>query len=173
MKNILNLLDENFEEIRSEFLNYSRKTTNIVGLQDSETYGQNNIDGWSCIPLWWQYRPMKMFQKKFPITVELIKEGPCHAGTGFLVLDPGCSVPPHNHTKDIWKDKIICQLPLIIPKDGRCGMNVEGEGFDWEEGKIFAFDANKEHYTYNNSENKRVTLFFNFDKDYYDTIKKC
>lgn len=170
MSNILLELESHTQEILQEFLNYNRKTTPIVGLQDSSTYGKKNIVGWSGIPLWWQYRPMKMLQKKFPKTVALMQDLACHTGTGFLVLDSNCGVPPHNHKNDIWANKIICHLPLIIPEDGKCGMNIDGVDYDWEVGKIFSFDADREHSTYNTTNGKRVTLFFNFEKEQYEQI---
>ena len=54
--------------------------------------------------------------------------------------------------------RLICHLPLIIPKG--CWLRVGNEKREWEEGKLLMFDDSFEHEAMNPTSELRIILLF-------------
>ena len=54
--------------------------------------------------------------------------------------------------------RLICHLPLIVPKG--CWLRVGNETREWEEGKLLIFDDSFEHEAMNPSGELRIILLF-------------
>jgi aspartyl/asparaginyl beta-hydroxylase (cupin superfamily) len=124
---------------------------------------------WRAITLWWNYKPLPPFQKQMPKTTELVREGPSHRATGWLLLQPHSKTPEHNHLD--WGHKIIVHIPTEVP-EGDVGFSVDGKIHRWEVGKPFAFDCYQTHYGFNNTDKLRSIMVLDFDYDeYIDMLK--
>jgi len=104
--------------------------------------------------------------KLCPKTWEMLKDIPGLQTAAFSVLRYDTDIKPHTG----FTDKVLrCHLGLLTPS--RCLLVVEDEPRRWEAGKCLIFDDTKEHYAYNHSDEDRVVLLLDFDKD--ETIKKA
>lgn len=165
-KQFIKNLISNESSIINEYMNFNRRTVPLTGWDDEKSI----VPGWSGIALWWKFKEWPSSTRRCPITTELIRHGPDHRASGWLVLDPHSRTPEHDH-KD-WGHKIICHLPTQLPV-GDSGFVVEGKTYHWKMGEFFAFDARKKHYGYNNTDEKRVIFVIDFDYDeWYDVLKE-
>ena len=73
----------------------------------------------------------------------------------FSLLKAGAHIAPHN---GMFNTRLICHLPLIVPKG--CRFRVGNEVREWEEGKLLIFDDTIEHEAWNDSGEDRVVLIF-------------
>ena len=161
----VNRIYENKDVMRQEYLNLPRKSIPLYGFDGTG----DALPEWRTVTLWWDYEPWRIFQKHLPVSTELVRHGPTHRGTGWLILRPNSKTPVHNH-KD-WGHRIILHVPMVIP-DGDLGFWVDGKIHKWKMGELFAFDANKDHYGFNNTNEERSILVMDFDyDDWIDTLK--
>lgn len=163
-KKFIEELIANSDMIKDEYLNFNRRKVPLPDYDDGDI-----VPGWNGIALWWDYKAWPSSQRRCPQTTELIRHGPDHRASGWLVLDPHSKTPEHNH-KD-WGHKIICHLPSVLP-EGDSGFVVEGKPYHWKMGEFFAFDATKQHYGYNNTDGERAIFVLDFDYNgWYDVLK--
>lgn len=156
---------KNREVMRQEYLKLPRKSIPLYGFDGTG----GALPEWRTVTLWWDYEPWRIFQKHLPLSTELVRHGLTHRGTGWLVLRPKSKTPVHNH-KD-WGHRIILHVPMVIP-EGDLGFWVDGKIHKWKMGELFAFDANKDHYGFNNTDEERAILVMDFDyDDWIETLK--
>ena len=75
----------------------------------------------------------------------------------FSTLHPHSTIAPHYGPCNL---RIRCHFPLIVPKSGKCGMQVGDKTVTWEEGKPVLFDDCYEHKVWNETDEERVLLLF-------------
>jgi aspartate beta-hydroxylase len=68
----------------------------------------------------------------------------------FSTMYPNSTIAAHTSPVNL---RVRCHFPLIIPKEGDCGIRVADHVVRWKEGKAFLFDDSFEH------EGKRLLLF--------------
>lgn len=165
MKQIDDIL-ENWDKIMEEY----NTVTRTIPLPDFTEDLAVNPD-WRAIALWWNGKPGKSFQSKMPFTTELMRNGPTHQATGWLMLRPHSRTQEHDHA--FWgARRIIVHIPTYIP-EGDLGFVVDGNTYRWKMGEVYAFDGNKRHYGYNNTDETRSIMVFDYDyHTYYDQLKK-
>jgi aspartyl/asparaginyl beta-hydroxylase (cupin superfamily) len=164
-RQFINNLIAHSDEIQEEYLGFNRRHVPLTGWDEEKSV----VEGWSGIALWWDYRAWPSSQRRCPISTELVREGPDHRATGWLVLQPRSRTPEHNHKE--WGHKIICHLPSVLP-EGKSGFVVEGKEYNWKMGELFAFDATKDHYGYNDTDEERSIFVLDFDyAEWYDVLK--
>jgi len=80
----------------------------------------------------------------------------------FSILAPGYRIPPHRGpTRCILR----AHLGLRVPEDSKnCWIRVDTGRYCWEEGKCLVFDDTYEHEVQNNTDERRVVLFMDFDR---------
>ena len=71
------------------------------------------------------------------------------------LLKPGTHIQPHH---GMLNTRLICHIPLIVPKD--CAIRVGNETRAWREGEALIFDDSFEHEAWNKSGDTRVILLF-------------
>src|SRR5210317_427137 len=120
---IRNILD-NWETIMQEYIKVE-KTIPLYDFSDTPKYTPE----WRAITLWWNYKPLAPFQKQMPVTTELVREGPSHRATGWLLLHPNSETPKDNHLD--WGHKIIVHIPTSVP-EGDVGFSVDGKIHRWK-----------------------------------------
>ncbi|TMJ37928.1 MAG: aspartyl/asparaginyl beta-hydroxylase domain-containing protein [Alphaproteobacteria bacterium] len=80
----------------------------------------------------------------------------------FSILSPGYHIPAHS---GVSKGILRTHLGLIIPKDAeKCRMRVDDKIQVWRPGEIFVFDDTYEHEVWNDTDDERVILLFDFDR---------
>ncbi len=151
-------LEEQWEAIRDEALH-------VLGHYDVPEFhdvdkGQNHLsnnDGKK-----WQIYVLKLYDtwiegniERCPVMYNILKQMP-HVTTATLSsLEPGKHIPEH---KGPYKGIYRYQLPLQVPKNGKCRIYVNGEPHYWKEGQGVLFDDTYPHEVKNESEEHRVAL---------------
>lgn len=116
---------------------------------------------WNSIHLYENAQPNKELSKLFPKTLKALKKLPLVTVMGnplevfFSVLAPDTHIPPHFGLSNC---RMTVHLPLVVPAD--CGIRVGQDSYQWEQGKIFAFDDSFNHEAWNKSDQIRVVLIF-------------
>jgi len=97
-----------------------------------------------------------------PKTAALLDALPKLQNAWFSILAPGYRIPPHRGpTRAI----IRAHLALVVPKDARnCWIRIDDQIRHWEEGKCLVFDDTYEHEVRNDTDERRVVLFLDFDR---------
>jgi ornithine lipid ester-linked acyl 2-hydroxylase len=100
--------------------------------------------------------------KQAPFTAELLSRIPNVQTAWFSILSPGYHIPPHS---GVTKGIIRAHLGLMIPKEAeKCWIRVGDRCMVWHPGEIFVFDDTYEHEVYNNTDEERVILLFDFNR---------
>jgi len=100
--------------------------------------------------------------KHAPITTRLLEAVPNLQTAWFSILSPGYHIPAH---RGVSKGILRAHLGLIIPKEAeKCRMRVGDTITVWHPGEIFVFDDTYEHEVWNDTEEERVILLFDFDR---------
>ncbi len=97
-----------------------------------------------------------------PETARLLAQVPKLQTAWFSIMSPGYHIPPH---KGVTKGIVRVHLGLIVPQDREnCYMRVDTEKCMWAPGECLVFDDTFEHEVYNNTDEDRVVLLFDFDR---------
>ena len=97
-----------------------------------------------------------------PVTAGLLEQVPDLQTAMFSILSPGYHIPAH---KGVTKGILRCHLGLIIPMDReKCRIRVEDTITAWKEGELFVFDDTYDHEVWNETDEERVILLFDFDR---------
>jgi ornithine lipid ester-linked acyl 2-hydroxylase len=100
--------------------------------------------------------------KQAPFTTALLAKVPNLQTAWFSILGPNYHIPPH---RGVTKGILRSHLGLIIPKDAKnCYLRVDEQIKVWQRGEIFVFDDTYEHEVFNNTDDERVILLFDFDR---------
>jgi hypothetical protein len=124
-------------------------------------HGLNENPSWTALYLWKHGKPVEENARRFPATMATLEKVPLtrfHERTPdvlFSRLEPGAHIPPHT---GILNCRLICHLPLIVPKG--CWLRVGNETRQWEEGKLLIFDDSMEHEAMNPTGELRIILLF-------------
>ena len=93
---------------------------------------------------------------------ELIDRVPGLQNAWFSILAPGYHIPPHHGPT---RAVVRLHLGLIVPEDREsCWIRVDDQICTWEEGKVIVFDDTYEHEVRNDTPDRRVVLFIDFDR---------
>ena len=80
----------------------------------------------------------------------------------FSILAPGKHVPLH---RGVTKGMVRCHLGLKVPEDtDHCFMDVGGVRCEWREGQVLFFDDTYKHEVWNDTDEERVVLLFDFER---------
>jgi ornithine lipid ester-linked acyl 2-hydroxylase len=97
-----------------------------------------------------------------PVTTRILESVPNLQTAWFSILGPGSIIPAH---RGVSKGILRSHLGLIIPKDAeRCRIRVGDKIQVWRPGEIFVFDDTYEHEVWNDTDEERVILLFDFDR---------
>jgi beta-hydroxylase len=97
-----------------------------------------------------------------PKTAELLSRVPHIQTAWFSILSPGYHIRAH---RGVSKGILRAHLGLIIPKDAeKCRIRVGDAIKVWRPGEIFVFDDTYEHEVWNDTDEERVILLFDFDR---------
>lgn len=154
-------LEQNWQLIKDEYNKYQKKYE-IPSYSDISEKSSGNTPGWKSIFLRIFNRNLKICDK-FPKTMSIINKFPCTSAY-FSVLEPGTYIKPHY---GIYKGVIRCHLAIEVPKDWKnVFLLVETIKLNWREGKCILFDDMFLHAVKNNTNQRRVVLFLDIERDF-------
>ncbi|MGB0504637.1 MAG: aspartyl/asparaginyl beta-hydroxylase domain-containing protein [Pikeienuella sp.] len=100
--------------------------------------------------------------KQAPVTAEVLGRVPKVQTAWFSILAPGYHIPAHT---GVTKGIVRAHLGLIIPKEReKCRIRVDDQIKAWEAGKVIVLDDTYEHEVWNDTDEERVILLFDFDR---------
>lgn len=117
-------------------------------------------DHWKVFILYGFGVAMERNCARCPETARLLKAVPGLQSAWFSILAPHYHIPRH---RGVTKSLLRAHLGLIVPADrARCQMRVEDELVQWEPGKCVVFDDFYHHEVWNDTDEQRVVLIFDF-----------
>jgi aspartyl/asparaginyl beta-hydroxylase (cupin superfamily) len=127
----------------------------------TEYHGLVDNPDWSTLFIFEKGRRVPDLEQRFGRTLEAVERLDLPRITVrapsilFSRLSAGARIPPHH---GIMNARLICHLPLIVPKG--CGFRVGGEVREWREGELLIFDDTVEHEAWNSGDSDRIILIF-------------
>ena len=117
---------------------------------------------WKAFFLWGMGDELTGNTARCPRTAELLRTVPGLRSAWFSILGPRYKIKPH---RGIPKGVLRAHLGLIVPRDWkRCRMRVDNRVVRWQEGRCFVFDDARTHQVFNETDEERVILLFDFDR---------
>ena len=106
---------------------------------------------------------IELHKDKFPTACKLIEHfGDTVKTAAYLVLDAHASINRHYDAENSDGSLVCIHIPLDIPK-GDLGLEVEDEIARWED--IFAYNSQKIHWAWNNTNKSRLIFVMDFTKE--------
>lgn len=101
--------------------------------------------------------------KRCPETASVLQHVPNLVMAFFSFLEPGTTLKPH---RGIYRGVLRYHLGVNIPVTSKpCGLSVAGEYRPWTNGSGFVFDDTFEHFAQNESDEPRVVLIVDFERE--------
>jgi len=97
-----------------------------------------------------------------PVTAAMLEEIPTLQTAWFSILAPGYHIPAHS---GVTKGIVRAHLGLIVPREReKCRIRVGDEIRAWTEGSVIVLDDTYNHEVWNDTDEERVILLFDFDR---------
>lgn len=160
----LNQFTENWERIQAEAYEVLKFREAIPGFQEisPDQYRLATEQNWKTFVLFGFGQKLEKNAQLAPETAKILETVPNLQTAMFSILAPGYHIPAH---KGVTKGILRSHLGLIIPKDReKCRIRVDETITAWKEGEIFVFDDTYEHEVWNDTDEERVILLFDFDR---------
>lgn len=146
-------LEENWPDIRAE----------MDAIENESFIDWPNVNMYDGA---WQLFGLYGFGKRFdkncnrcPKTAALVEKIPAMTTAVFSSMDPGTYLPPHCGATNA---VLRCHLGVKVPPE--CGIRVDKQTTDWQEGVCVVFDDTYEHEVWNRGEFRRINLIIDFWK---------
>lgn len=155
---------DNWETIRDEAKEVLKFREAIPGFQEisPDQYRLATEQNWKTFVLYGFGQRLEKNTQLTPRTAEILENVPNLQTAMFSILAPGYHIPAH---KGVTKGILRSHIGLIIPKDReKCRIRVDDTITAWKEGEIFVFDDTYEHEVWNDTDEERVILLFDFDR---------
>ncbi|MEC7289377.1 MAG: aspartyl/asparaginyl beta-hydroxylase domain-containing protein [Pseudomonadota bacterium] len=136
----------------------------IPGFQDisPDQYRLAKGQNWRTFILYGFGKRLETNTKLTPRTAELLEAVPNLQTAMFSILAPGYHIPAH---KGVTKGILRAHLGLIVPDEAeKCRIRVHDNIIAWRPGEMFVFDDTYEHEVWNETDQERVILLFDFDR---------
>lgn len=160
----LSKFTENWEVIQNETRDVLKFRDAIPGFQEisPDQYRLATEQNWKTFVLFGFGQKLEKNAQLAPQTTKILETVPNLQTAMFSILAPGYHIPAH---KGVTKGILRSHLGLIIPKDReKCRIRVDDTITAWKEGEIFVFDDTFEHEVWNDTDEERVILLFDFDR---------
>lgn len=129
---------------------------------------------WSAFDLWRAGKEVGDNAKRCPATMAALRSAPMPRIAArspmalFSQLRPHTHIPPHN---GMLNTRLICHIPLIVPP--HCRLRVGNEVREVEAGRAMIFDDSIEHEAWNDSDDTRIVLLFEFWRPELDAAERA
>ena len=160
----LDAFTDNWETIRDEALEVLKFRDAIPGFQEisPDQYRLATEQNWKTFVLFGFGQRLEKNTQLTPKTAKILEGVPNLQTAMFSILAPGYHIPAH---KGVTKGILRSHLGLIIPKDHeKCRIRVDETITAWKPGEIFVFDDTYEHEVWNDTDEERVILLYDFDR---------
>ncbi|MEP6342986.1 MAG: aspartyl/asparaginyl beta-hydroxylase domain-containing protein [Maricaulaceae bacterium] len=160
----LNIFTDNWETIRDEAQDVLKFRNTIPSFHEisPDQYRLSTEQNWKTFVLYGFGQRLEKNTVLTPKTADILESVPNLQTAMFSILAPGYHIPAH---KGVTKGILRSHLGLIIPKDReKCRIRVDDTITPWKEGEIFVFDDTYEHEVWNDTDEERVILLFDFDR---------
>ncbi|MEP1229484.1 MAG: aspartyl/asparaginyl beta-hydroxylase domain-containing protein [Litorimonas sp.] len=155
---------DNWETIQAELRDVLKFREAIPGFQEisPDQYRLATEQNWKTFVLFGFGDRLEKNVQLAPKTADILDKVPNLQTAMFSILAPGYHIPAH---KGVTKGILRSHLGLIIPKEReKCRIRVDDTITPWKEGEIFVFDDTYEHEVWNDTDEERVILLFDFDR---------
>ncbi len=155
---------ENWQKIAEEAREVLKYRDAIPGFEDvsPDQYRIAKKNQWKTFVLYGFGQKLETNAKLAPFTTELLERVPNIQTAWFSILAPGYHIPAH---KGVTKGIVRAHLGLIIPKDyEKCRIRVGDQIKPWQPGSLFVLDDTYDHEVWNETDEERVILLFDFDR---------
>jgi beta-hydroxylase len=116
-------------------------------------------DGWRSFFLWGYGYKAEANCRACPVTSAAVEKIPGLNTAMISILAPGTHIPRH---RGVTKAILVAHLPLSVPKEVGCRMQVADQDVAWREGKTLVFDDTYPHEVWNDTNEPRVLLLIQF-----------
>jgi len=155
---------DNWQAIRAE-VDEILKYREAVPLFQDVSRDQKRIavgNNWRTFILYGFGTKLEKNCRQAPLTTRILESIPNLQTAWFSILGPGYHIPAH---RGVSKGILRSHLGLIIPRDAeKCRMRVGDKVQVWRPGEIFVFDDTYDHEVWNDTDDERVILLFDFDR---------
>jgi aspartyl/asparaginyl beta-hydroxylase (cupin superfamily) len=157
----------NYKEILKEYQDYMVTHTIPAHNKINSHVASCDLDSkWKTLYLRAFKRDTDMMEY-FPLTEKLINKCPCSLAF-FSLLEPNAKLTEHI---GVYKGVIRYHLGLIVPDDSdNCFIVVDGHKLHWTPGSDIMFDDLYPHYVENNTNQSRLVLFLDIERDFHNVF---
>lgn len=158
----LEAFEERWEEIAEEARAVLKFRDAIPGFQDisPDQYRLATEKNWRTFVLFGFGTRCDRNCSHAPVTAQMLARVPNIQTAWFSILAPGYHIPAH---EGVTNGILRAHLGLIIPAEReKCRIRVGDVTKFWREGKVFVFDDTYNHEVWNDTDEERVVLLFDF-----------
>lgn len=156
--------EDRWEEIAAETREVLKFRDDIPAFQEisPDQYRIATEKNWRTFILFGFGERLETNCAQMPVTTKILDKVPNLRIAWLSILAPGYHIPAHT---GVTKGLIRNHLGLIIPKEReKCRIRVSDEIRPWSEGKFLVLDDTYEHEVWNETDEERVVLLFDFDR---------
>ncbi len=155
---------DNWQPIRAEVEEILKHREAVPAFHDvspDQVYISHGTN-WRTFILYGFGTKMQKNCRQAPFTTRLLEQVPDLQTAWFSILAPNYHIPAH---RGVSKGIVRAHLGLIVPREQeKCRLRVDSEICVWKPGEIFVFDDTYEHEVWNDTNEERVILLFDFDR---------
>lgn len=163
------LLEENWNSIYDELIEILRFRDLVPSFHEisKEQYKISKGDKWKTFAFFSFGHKFQYNCAYAPNTVKLLECIPNLQSAWFSAIAPGYHIPKHKGiTRGILRGHLGLSIPAISKE---CFMDIGNNRIYWEQGKVVVFDDTFEHAVWNNTDQERIVLLFDFDRPMKNT----
>jgi beta-hydroxylase len=156
--------EDRWEAMQAEAHEILKLREHIPGFQEisPDQYRIATAKNWKTFILYGFGDRVERNCKHAPVTAEILSRVPKIQTAWFSILAPGYHIPAHT---GVTKGILRAHLGLIIPREREtCRIRVGDEIKAWEAGKVIVLDDTYNHEVWNDTDEERVILLFDFDR---------
>ncbi len=156
--------EDKWETMRDEVIGILKHREAIPGFEEisPDQYRIAQAQQWKTFVLYGFGQKLPKNCEQAPVTAEILSRVPNVQTAWFSILAPGYHIPAHT---GVTKGILRAHLGLIIPREReKCRIRVSDEVRAWEAGKVFVLDDTYDHEVWNDTDEERVILLFDFDR---------
>ena len=160
----LEAFEQNWQLIRAELEPILAERAQLPAFHEisPDQYRISQGDRWKVFILYGFGDPIEKNCARCPETTHLLRSVPGLQTAWFSILSPRYHIPRH---RGVTKGILRVHLGLKVPKDRQsCRMQVDNDLVVWEDGKCVVFDDFYHHEVWNDTDEERVILLFDFNR---------
>src|SRR5262249_5847061 len=157
-------IEADWQAIRTELEDLLKRRDSLPAFHEISPDQQyiSRGDKWKVFILYGFGVPSERNCSRCPETARLLRSVPGLQSAWFSILSPRYHIAEH---RGITKSLLRAHLGLVIPKErDRCTMRVGDRMVHWEPGKCVVFDDFFRHEVWNDTDEERVVLIFDFER---------